>query len=135
MLLYTGIKIPVITCLGGANMPPDSSMRGTERSFWEPCWHYFSYLGPSWKHSAPLAAFWITFGRFLCVLDRSGLDFEAFGERSGGPWAPFFEVFLRIWMDAGLFFELAPNTQKPRKNIGFSMIFAYHACCAQNKKQ
>ena len=37
-------------------------------------------------------------------------------------------------MDAGLFFELAPNTHKPRKSISFSMIFAYHACCAQNKK-
>ena len=37
-------------------------------------------------------------------------------------------------MDAGLFFALAPNTRKLRKNIGFSMIFAYHACCAQNKK-
>ena len=103
-------------------------------SSWEPCWHYFSYLGPSWGHSAPLAAFWITVGRFLCVLDRSGLDFEVFWERSGSPRALFFEVFQRIWMDVGLFFALAPKTQKPRKNTGFSMIFAYHACYAQNKK-
>ena len=104
------------------------------RSSWEPCWHYFSYLGPSWGHSAPLAAFWITVGRILCVLDRSGLDFEVFWERSGSPRALCFEVFQRSWMDVGLFFALAPNTQKPRKNTGFSMIFAYYACCAQNKK-
>ena len=107
---------------------------GSVRSSSEPCWHYFSYLGPSWGHSAPLAAFWITVGRFLCVLDRSGLDFEVFWERSGSPRALFFEVFQRIWMDVGLFFALAPNTQKPRKNTGFSMIFAYRACYAQNKK-
>ena len=115
-------------------MPPDSSGRHTGRPSKEPCWHYFSYLGPSWGHSAPLAAFWITVGRFLCVLDRSGLDFEVFWERSGSPRALFFEVFQRIWMDVGLFFALAPNTQKPRKNTGFSMIFAYRACYAQNKK-
>ena len=72
--------------------------------------------------------------RFLCVLDRSGLDFEGFWERSGSPQALFFEVFQRIWKDVGLFFALAPNTQKPRKNTVFSMIFAYRACYAQNKK-
>ena len=115
-------------------MPTDTRGRLIVRPSEEPCWHYFSYLGPSWGHSAPLAAFWITVGRFLCVLDRSGLDFEVFWERSGSPRALFFEVFQRIWMDVGLFFALAPNTQKPRKNTGFSMIFAYRACYAQNKK-
>ena len=114
-------------------MPPDSSGRHPGRSSKEPCWHYFSYLGPSWGHSAPLAAFWITVGRFLCVLDRSGLDFEAFWERSGSPWALFFEVFLRIWMDAGLFFELAPNTQKLRKNIGF--FYDFRISCVLRAKQ
>ena len=95
----------------------------------------FFVLGPFLgAFCALLAAFWITVGRFLCVLDRSGLDFEVFWERSGSPRALFFEVFQRIWMDVGLFFALAPNTQKPRKNIGFSMIFAYRACYAQNKK-
>ena len=120
--------IPEITCLGGGNMPTDTRGRLIVRPSEEPCWHYFSYLGPSWGHSAPLAAFWITVGRFLCVLDRSGLDFEGFWERSGSPQALFFEVFQRIWKDVGLFFALAPNTQKPRKNTGFSMIFAYRAC-------
>ena len=115
-------------------MPPNSSSPATVRSSQEPCWHYFSYLGLSWGHSAPLAAFWITVGRFLCVLDRSGLDFEVFWGHSGSPRALFFEVFQRIWMDVGLYFALAPNTQKPRKNTGFSMIFTYHACCAPNKK-
>ena len=38
-------------------------------------------------------------------------------------------------MDVGLFFALAPNTRKPRKNTGFSMIFAYRACYAQNNKK
>ena len=79
----------------------------------------FFVLGPFLRHSAPLAAFLIAVERFLCVLDRSGLDFEVFRERLGSPWALFFQVFLRVWMDAGLFFAFAPNTQKPRKNYGF----------------
>ena len=91
-------------------------------------------MGPSWGHSAPLAAFWITVGRFLCVWDRSGLDFEVFWERLGSPWALFFEIFQRIWTDAGLFFELAPNTQKPRKNI-ISFFYDFRISCVLRTKQ
>ena len=49
----------------------------------DPCWHYFSLLGASWAHFASLAAFVAALGRFLCVLERSGLDFGGFQESPG----------------------------------------------------
>ena len=48
-----------------------------------PCWHYFSLLGASWKLSMLLAAFVVALGFFLCVLNRSGLDFGGFWEGRG----------------------------------------------------
>ena len=114
-------------------MPGDSSGRHTGRPSMELCCHYFSYLGSSGGHSAPLAAFWITVGRFLCVWDHSSLDFEVFWKRSGGPWSLFFEVFLRIWMDAGLFFELAPNTQKTYEKHKF--FYDFRISCVLRTKQ
>ena len=37
------------------------------------------FLGASWALLALLAAFVVALGWFLCVLDRSGLDFEGLG--------------------------------------------------------
>ena len=51
------------------------------------CWHFFGhlgalgrFLGASWALLALLAAFVVALGWFLCVLDRSGLDFEGLGK-------------------------------------------------------
>ena len=63
-----------VTLGGGPHKPPTQS----SQALGEPCWHYFSLLGASWAHFASLAAFVAPLGRFLCVLERSGLDFGAF---------------------------------------------------------
>ena len=50
------------------------------------CWHFVAhlgalgrFLGASWALLPLLAAFVVALGWFLCVLDRSGLDFEGLG--------------------------------------------------------
>ena len=91
-------------------------------------------MGASWASSARLAAFFVAPGRFLCVLDRSGLDFEVFWESSGGPRALFFEVFLWIWVYAGLLVALASDTQKPRKTLVF-LRFSYIIRVAHKAKK
>ena len=41
-----------------------------------PCTPYFSLLGASWGHSAPLGALLVVHGCFWCVSERSRFDFR-----------------------------------------------------------
>ena len=65
-----------------------------------PCWPYFSLLGASWAHFAPLAVFVVALGWFFAASGRSVPDFgssgslpEAFGHGFEGPEPLFFDVF------------------------------------------
>ena len=94
--LYTGIKTPVITCLGGANMRITTRGRLIVRPSEEPCWHYFSHLGASWPLFSLLAAFLVALGWFVVHLGadfaRPERVFRAFGTSFGTPRAMFFQV-------------------------------------------
>ena len=56
----------------------------------------FALLGASWAHFASHAAFVAPLGRFLCVLERSGLDFRRFRVGFGASGRLFFEVFASV---------------------------------------
>ena len=72
-------------------------------------WHFFAhlgalgfFLGASWALLALLAAFVVALGWFLCVLDRSGLDFEGLGRLQN-------LIFGSFFVTASIQSDIAPD--------------------------
>ena len=79
----------------------------------------WALLGRSW---ALLCTSWLlvdVLGWFFHVWVRSGLVFGGFGTHPGRFLEAPIAIFPRFWAHAALLFAQAPDTQKPKKNIGF----------------
>ena len=101
----------------------------------EPCWHYFSLLGP-------LGSIWRILLRFLSLWAVFCGSWTAPGSILEG----FRRVWERLWKSQGLIFrvffararfqcEKACDVQKPQFFLGFSRFFTYRKLAARAKKR
>ena len=100
----------------------------------EPCWHYFSLLGPLGSIWRILLRFLSLWAGFCGSWTAPGSILESFRKVWEGFWKSQGLIFRVLFARASFQCEKACDVQKPQFFLGFSRFFTYRKLAAQAKK-
>ena len=101
----------------------------------EPCWHYFSLLGPLGSIWRILLRFLSLWAGFCGSWTAPGSILEGFRRVWEGFWKSQGLIFRVLFARASFQCEKACDVQKPQFFLGFSRFFAYRKLAARAKKR